>query len=393
MSEKTIYLHIGQPKTGTSSIQRFCIENVEILNRAGIGYELMPYTYLKTRPERNARFLSTVVRDENRQIIKGGKEKRMEEAFGILAEQLTRYDSILLTDERLWNFFGIRGYDPLIKLQEFAKSQGARVCVVAYVRPQDDWIVSLYRQRVQDSDTDLSWEDFLAGGPVRMSVHYEAECDRIAEIVGRENMIFRVYDRSLFPGGKIETDFLDALGITDLTGMKEPVRETNPSLTNNYAEILRIFNTLNTEEGMKLTNRLFEKSALDCSVKFAAEHKTTLLSDAQRQELRERFEEENERVNEKYLQKGKLTLKTGSDLPVWSSENEEMHRDTLLFIGSVAANQQEQIRLLEEEVKTLKKQVRGLEYDLAKVRKMVEVLRKVKHTFSKKPPKDSKSSK
>nr|MCR5282379.1 hypothetical protein [Lachnospiraceae bacterium] len=57
-------------------------------------------------------------------------------------------------------------------------------------------------------------------------------------------------------------------------------------------------------------------------------------------------------------------------------------RDTLLFLGSVAVNQQEQIRLLEEEVKALKKKVRGLEYDLDKVRKMVEILRKVKHTFS-----------
>ena len=35
---KTLYLHIGLPKTGTTSIQKFCMDNKKKLNDMGINY-------------------------------------------------------------------------------------------------------------------------------------------------------------------------------------------------------------------------------------------------------------------------------------------------------------------------------------------------------------------
>ena len=54
---RTLYVHIGTPKTATTSIQMFCVENQEILNEQGYSYPLLEFTYPHVANRRNGHFL------------------------------------------------------------------------------------------------------------------------------------------------------------------------------------------------------------------------------------------------------------------------------------------------------------------------------------------------
>ena len=54
---KTLYLHIGTPKTATSSIQKFLDENKETLEKHGYCFPESVYRYRKVNIRRNGHFL------------------------------------------------------------------------------------------------------------------------------------------------------------------------------------------------------------------------------------------------------------------------------------------------------------------------------------------------
>ena len=54
---KTLYLHIGMPKTGTTSIQTFCELNRELLKEMGYWYPESIHKYKNVSIRRNGHFL------------------------------------------------------------------------------------------------------------------------------------------------------------------------------------------------------------------------------------------------------------------------------------------------------------------------------------------------
>lgn len=55
---KTLYLHIGTPKTATSSIQKFLAENWDVLQKHGYFFPESTHIYPRVNARRNAHFLS-----------------------------------------------------------------------------------------------------------------------------------------------------------------------------------------------------------------------------------------------------------------------------------------------------------------------------------------------
>ena len=53
---KTLYLHIGTSKTGTSAIQIFCKDNQETLKKQGYYYPIFDFKYFNVKKVRNAHF-------------------------------------------------------------------------------------------------------------------------------------------------------------------------------------------------------------------------------------------------------------------------------------------------------------------------------------------------
>ena len=54
---RTLYVHIGTPKTATTSIQMFCVENQKVLNKQSYSYPLLDFVYPHVAHRRNGHFL------------------------------------------------------------------------------------------------------------------------------------------------------------------------------------------------------------------------------------------------------------------------------------------------------------------------------------------------
>lgn len=73
---KTLYLHIGTPKTATSSIQKFLAENWDVLQKHGYFFPESTHIYPRVNARRNAHFcLEESVMEKESEIKK--KKKRI----------------------------------------------------------------------------------------------------------------------------------------------------------------------------------------------------------------------------------------------------------------------------------------------------------------------------
>ena len=58
---KTLYIHIGTSKTGTTTIQTYCGINREQLKSKGVLFPIMPYHYDRITENRNGHFLYATI--------------------------------------------------------------------------------------------------------------------------------------------------------------------------------------------------------------------------------------------------------------------------------------------------------------------------------------------
>ncbi len=93
--KKTLYVHVGTTKTGTTAIQSFLIDNQELLNQKGYCYPLFPYPYQDVSERRNAHFMleEASVRQEG----------RFREGMDRIHELFQTFDKIIVSDEGIWS--------------------------------------------------------------------------------------------------------------------------------------------------------------------------------------------------------------------------------------------------------------------------------------------------
>lgn len=144
---KRLILHIGNPKAGSTSLQRFLVDNRAGLEKAGVAVPVL-------HPDDGPRHSSL------REALAGGDDGAS--AFGALAEALRApgADVLVLTSE------GIAAIDDLhrapARLARFAEAAGAEIDVVAFVRPQPLFLNSSYTQHVKNLLTAERFEAFVA---------------------------------------------------------------------------------------------------------------------------------------------------------------------------------------------------------------------------------------
>ena len=139
-----VYLHVGLPKTGTTTIQSALEDRADALRDAGVLYPG------GRRAQRLAAFDLIGQRVE-------GDERRVTGAFKRLVERMRAYDgrSIVLSDEDL-------GLARPRHARRFVGSlPGHRVFVVVGVRDLARTVVSAWQQSVVMGKT-TSWDDFVA---------------------------------------------------------------------------------------------------------------------------------------------------------------------------------------------------------------------------------------
>ena len=240
----TVYLHIGAPKTATSTLQRVLAKNYKALLRQGVLYP---------RLLRNGDAHHTLVCDLI-QAYQGHSmadlwygERTRGAAWDDLQREIEQHqgqvDRIVLSSEL---FFGQtqKLEDMLADIRH--RLHGHELKVVVYLRRQDQLYSSFYNQDVKGA---RQWA-FSAYQFYQTHQIFRHDYDELLGIwsnaVGRDNILIRPYEAERWVGGDIVRDFCAATGI-ELAASTE--LSVNAGLGPNQLYIKRCLNRVGYDKG------------------------------------------------------------------------------------------------------------------------------------------------
>ncbi|MBD5489833.1 MAG: hypothetical protein HDR13_13765 [Lachnospiraceae bacterium] len=328
---KTLLIHIGMPKTGSTALQSFLFNNNSNLEKYGWCYPFLEDGEIGYWGRWSAEKNGNGYRLHADWIINGIKaewDKGMDTILDHLKEK-----SVIISSE---NIYGI-GMDKFI---EDARKKYENIKVIVYLRRQDRAIESLYNQRIKSGIEYATYykayntfEEFIDSYVVSGKfLEYVSKLDLISQIVGRENLIVRIYEKQQLVGNDVITDFLSVLGIpSDQDDWKRGQRE-NFSLEGNYLEISRLINSVQNINGFRESMNGVS-SWSDGEVKHDFYNVCTRLSDSfggdrkecgffsldERKEFLGKFASDNEQIAKKYLHRedGILFYDNRMDFPLY----------------------------------------------------------------------------
>lgn len=329
---KTLYLHIGTPKTATTAIQRFCMDNREAFHLHRYDYPMFEFEYPNVGKWRNGHFLLGDMHQAQRDFA--ADEKVFREAFGQIQKALEVYDSIILSDEGVWNHgFKFSGmcWD---RIQKELEKDLFTVKIVVYLRRQDKFAYSWWNQIVKAGfrkTSVISWEEMIKKLPV-VQLDYYGTLEKIAGIVGKENIIVRRFDRNRFPERLIQADFIRAVGLEFSEEYQIQEEVSNVSLTKNCSEIKRILNGL--PELDQKGNDFFRTQLREFSLQSGEDRNCGMMSEQELREFMAKYEEGNRRVAEEYLGEERLFEEDYQVEEKWNPRNLDMIEDIVKLFGT-----------------------------------------------------------
>lgn len=248
-----IFIHIGMPKTGTTSIQQYLHDNRILLRRSGYVVPLCPgrtnhrNLTVYALPDdsavtiRRAKGLTSI--EAVARFRKSFVTKLAAEARGWKADQ-----SIVLTGEHM---IFLTQEEEFTRLKELLAVMGDRpVQVIIYLRRQDEFYVSLYAQFIKNGGS-APWCDLgddvnsaAIGNEIAATLfHYDKVIANWSAAFGADNVRVRVYERRQLVREDVVADFLSVLQCDQLSASAPTIR-TNRSLDARTLEYLRRMNVL-----------------------------------------------------------------------------------------------------------------------------------------------------
>lgn len=288
MSPIRLTLHVGQGKTGSSHIQATCAANRALLA------ERWKILYPGRRNDlgqgpRNHSF-----------VFKRKEEWLPVEEVRSYFESCVRYceeeglERILISWEPFHYVPWVEQIGPSLASLDVPKQ------VVVYLRRQDHWLESAWKQWHNKLPEDPSLSEFVSGA----NCDWYEQLERWAKWFGRENIVVRPYEKQQMPGGLL-ADFFAAIGcdaalVDSLEPAPEENRSTNSGFSRDVMELLRLSRPLNRS---RHDNRLFEmlSELLEDEQKKPEFASYGMLSPAERLEILTRYEPANERIAREYL--------------------------------------------------------------------------------------------
>jgi hypothetical protein len=323
----TLYLHIGIQKTGSSAIQNVCMANQERLKRAGI---LFPSAGFKWGPQRGPTATAGHLR-LLRFMKRPDRLRRYREARALLDEiEAAQCDTIVISSE----VFSAPGKHKLVAGLEWFMTHGFDAKIVAYLRRQDVWLDSFYRQLLKrdgwiQGETRSIEEFWRSEG--RDWLDYRSRLRPWVDAVGPENATIRSYGDAQDRGGVVR-DFLAAVGAdASYVDMSRAGETYNPSVPASAADFLRALNAVG-DSGFARKAPLLE--AIRETTLFNRS-RGSLVSRALWTELESIYSDENEDLRRVWVSGPSERLSFGSDGPPQPAEQGINHSDSLLLLDAL----------------------------------------------------------
>ncbi|WP_069301112.1 hypothetical protein [Neptunicoccus sediminis] len=216
---RRLYLHIGNHRTATSSIQSFMAKNAKALRQKGVLY---PYNTPRHLKLMNNLFDGTKTPQEVAKDLDFRAESKNMDIH-----------SILLSDE---DISCRRDLSVLAKFREFFD-----VKVIFCLRRQDLWLESWYFQNVKwqwrPALCHLTVNEFFDRRNQFPWMDYKAHITHLEKLFGRENVLLNVFERDQMPEGPVHS-FAQLMGLELDDSFTTPPKR-NASLTPLVSEMMR----------------------------------------------------------------------------------------------------------------------------------------------------------
>lgn len=352
---KTLYFHIGSPKTGTTSIQSFCADHRDILEEKGLCYPIMPFVYEHKSKRRNGLFLtSKYVRDGVRD--KEREKEIFQKGLNIIEKKFDTFDRVLLSDEGAYSmFFRRKLYKTNGKmLARWAKERNIQVKVIIYLRSQVDYAMSWYNQLVKHSVSktlsSLTWEEYIKTYKKYVALDYYSYLNILSDVFGKENIIVKRFDRAFFKNGSLVDDFLDIfeIEVDDAFPQDSSKSEQNHGITENACAIKRVINTI--DEIQHEEKQHFEQILRECSSSSREASRYSLMSDEEAEKFMERYKADNQKIVDEYIKDGLPLFQKRKHKEKWSQLNKEYMDEMVRFLCLANIKVNRRIDALEHEI-------------------------------------------
>lgn len=281
---KKVYIHIGLPKTATSSIQAFLFSNNDWLHEQG-------YHYLQSG-------LSPTLKCHHEMIWKLG----LHPGLSYVEKDVTRHRARLLKEldeevrsepyntiisSELLTF--VRDFNQLKPLLEMFERK--EIFYILYLRRQDYFLESLYQQIIKDGAT-LPFDEWFKNS--KNIGNFNHLINRLSKISPLENVLIDSYDPEQ-EGFNPVKNFLSMIGINEAAINEKKIANirTNESLSKEQVERLRLSNLQDVHRRFKLLKE-FENDNRNTKVK-----KIKIFDNDQRVSILNMYRQSNRRLIER----------------------------------------------------------------------------------------------
>ena len=193
-----VIIHCGLPKTGSTSIQKMLFENSAALLAKRIVVPVFGPNYPAHHKLAASKFAAQRLTQEAFQSKTQMLDASRSALVGVLEGEHEPNASVILSSES----FADRGsFDSVAALTKLIAEKGGRIQAVAYIRPPAQHVPSAVQQDAKHYIVDETIK-------IKAFAHI-ARAARVQQLFGRENVEFRIFDRSTLVDSDVVSDFLE----------------------------------------------------------------------------------------------------------------------------------------------------------------------------------------
>ncbi len=257
--KKQLYIHVGFPKTGTTSLQSFLGKNqVELRDKFGLDY----LYYAKPRSTHYSAFAYCYNSMFTGNLTQIDPETTIldivpcPEIVGELFSKLraSPYNRILISSESFIYLKDLSFYKEEI-FRDF------EVKIIVYVRSAIEYLCSLWSYRYNLlEDSALRYPDLETF--VTDNNEYKEQLNNIFELgvlFGNDNVLVRTFEKERFKEVSLIEDFLEILGISDTSGFSNPVHENSNISTRKVNDVIKSLSLVYEDIQQKYSDEDFEE--------------------------------------------------------------------------------------------------------------------------------------
>lgn len=240
---KTLILHIGHYKTGTTALQVFFSQSGRFLANHGVDY---PDLWIHNG--KHSAFAFSVLKAAGVTgplMFDYADGTTPQQMWGMLLDHVRRspQERVLISSEELIRLGQFPKAVEILK-EQLGRRGDIRLKVIAYLRAPRSHLQSWYNQLIKMNIPVSDMTTALGGEIEDIHFDYRRALQPWIDIAGAENVILRPYSFDRNDPNALHRDFLNQLGIALPADLERGQSDPNPRLDDRIAELMRLMQNL-----------------------------------------------------------------------------------------------------------------------------------------------------